>query len=162
MFFYSKQRDTRERINSGINGIEKSEEKELYSPEFVKNVARGFELRLKFMTGNIKITEPLWYDNLGDINIKTDAITPSSEYSVGNTTVVNADFTVTRNRASIDKSELPADVGNFYPVGITTNWRISLETSLPGMFTMNFSYCGINRPDRKTLHTANVELRADF
>ena len=162
IIFYSKQRDIKERINSGINGVEKSEKKEIYSPEFVKNVARGFELRLKLVTGNIKITEPLWYNNLGEINIKTDAITPSSEYSIKNTTVINTDFTIMRNRASVNKLQLPADVGTFYPVGINTNWRVSLETSLPGMFTINFSYSGINRPDRKTLHTANVELRADF
>ncbi|TET77081.1 MAG: hypothetical protein E3J41_07935 [Candidatus Cloacimonadota bacterium] len=156
---YSRKRRIEERVEGGL---EKSERKEEFSPEYSHYLLDNFEVRIKAKTGNVKIEEPLWYSQLGVINIKTEGISPSLDYTIKNSAIIDACFTVTRNSIPIHEDDLPYDVKSFYPVGITTDWKIGTNISISSMFSMNISYNGLNRPDKKTMHSANAELRADF
>jgi hypothetical protein len=156
---YIRIRTIDERI---LLGLEKRERKETYAPEYSHFVLQNLEVRLKGTTGNIRIEEPLYYAALGLMTIKSESIVPSCTYAMKNNAIVDASFSVMRNRTTTEETSLPFDVRSFYPIGITTEWKARTTISVTKMFSMSVIYNGLNRPDRKTLHSANAELRADF
>ena len=158
-FEYLKKRIITESV---AQGLEKSERKEEFAPEYSHYILNNLEVSIKATTGNIKIEEPLWYSNLGVITIKNEGFSPSFEYLIKNNAIINTAFAVTKNSTSLNKNDLPYDVQSIYPIGITTDWKIRAAISISRFFSMNISYNGINKPDKKTIHSANAELRADF
>jgi hypothetical protein len=155
-------RRERKREESIVNGLEKSEKAVEYSPEYSHTILKNFEVKLEAKTGTISIEEPLWYSHLGLISIKKESITPFIEYTHRNSAILNGSFTLTHHTSPLTQDVLPYDVLSFYPPGITTDWKTVLTISVTRMFSMNLSYSGINRPDKKTIHSAHAELRADF
>jgi len=150
-------------INESLEmGLEKDERKEELTPEYARYILENLEVRIEATTGNIKIEEPLWYSQLGLITIKSEMVSPSLEYTMKNRAIINSRLSITKNRSKIDKEDLPQDVESFYPIGITADWKIGANISITHLFSMNISYNGLNRPDKKTMHSANAELRADF
>jgi len=158
-FKYSRKKYFEEIIGLGV---EKSEKKEEFTPEFSHYPLVNLRARIKAIRGTIEIEEPLWYSYLGVINIKTEEISPSLNYAIKHSAILNAILTVTKNSTSISEDELPYDVISSYPTGITTDWKLGTTVSISDLFSINVSYNGLNRPDKKTIHSANAELRADF
>ncbi|TES91524.1 MAG: hypothetical protein E3J87_07575 [Candidatus Cloacimonadota bacterium] len=156
---YSRKRRIEESVE---RGLEKSERREEFAPEYSHYILDYLEARIKATTGNVKIEEPLWYSHLGVINIKRESLSPGFNWTVKNSAIIDASFAVTKHSTPTNEEDLPSDVRSFYPIGITTDWKIGATISISNMFSMNLSYNGLNRPDKKTLHSANAELRADF
>jgi hypothetical protein len=156
---YTRKRDIDERI---ALGLEKRERKETYAPTYSHFILQNLELRLKATIGSIKIEEPLYYNTLGLMTIKNEGVIPSCTYALQSNAIVDASLSIMRNRTTIEETMLPFDVRSFYPIGITTEWKIRATLSISRMISMSIIYNGLNRPDRKTLHSANAELRADF
>ncbi len=156
---YIRTREINERISLGL---QKRERKETYAPAYSHFLLQNLEVRLKATTGNIRIEEPLYYSILGLMTIKNESIIPSFTYALRNNAIVDASFSVLRNRTATDEANLPYDIRSFYPIGITTEWKGRATISITRMLSMSLIYNGLNRPDRKTLHSANAELRADF
>jgi hypothetical protein len=156
---YKRSRQIDERISLGL---QRQERKEEYLPEYSHFVLQNLEIRLKVITANVKIEEPLYYSHLGIMAIKSESIVPSFTYSLQSNALMDASFSVMRNRTPTDETSLPFDVRSFYPIGITTEWKARATLSLSRMLSMSIIYNGLNRPDKKTLHSANAELRADF
>jgi hypothetical protein len=156
---YIRTRTFDERVSLGL---EKREQKERYAPSYSHFVLQNLELRLKAITETVKIEEPLYYGNLGLMTIKSEGMVPACTYTLRNNAIVDASFSLVRNRTATDEIDLPYDVRSFYPIGITTEWKARATIAISRMVSMSIVYNGLNRPDRKTLHSANAELRADF
>ncbi len=158
-FGYEKRRKTEKSIEQGTI---RHETRESFSPEFSYLLLDNLEAKIKATSGNIIIEEPLWYSHLGQIPIKSETITPALNYTFVNSAVIDASIAVIRNTTPIDENDLPFDVRSFYPKGITTDWKLRTTISFSKVVSVNISYNGLNRPDKKTIHSANAELRADF
>jgi|GEM_PF-5015937 len=156
---YLRNRKTEEGVGLGL---EKNEKKQEITPEYSHYLLPNLEVTFSITKGNVKIEEPLWYGNLGIVGIDKEAASTAFAYTLMNSAIVNMSFSLTKNSTEVDKDVLPSDVKTFYPIGITTEWKMGSNIGLSNMFTLNFSYNGINRPDKKTLHSANAEVRADF
>ncbi len=156
---YRHKRDTDESVGTGV---EKYERKIEVTPEWSYYLRSNLEVLVGITKCNIKIEEPLWYSNLGIIDIDGETVSTALAYTHLNTAIVNVSLSLTRNSTDTDTDVLPFDVRSFYPTGITTDWKILGNISISNMFALDVSYRGVNRPDKRTLHSANVEVRADF
>ncbi len=156
---YTRARSIGERISLGL---ETRERKETYAPSYAHMVLPNLEIRLRGMTGIISIEQPLYYSALGMMTIKSESITPSCTYTLQNSAILDVSLSAVRNRTATQESSLPFDIRSRYPIGITTEWKARASVSLSSMLSLRIIYNGLNRPDKKTLHSANAELRADF
>lgn len=156
---YSRKRKIIESIG---NGLEKIEFKEEYAPEYSQYLIENLRGILRLTKGTVEIEEPLWYSYLGLIKIEQVSINPSLELTMVNSALLKGGFSIIRNSSKNNESDFPSDVVTFYPLGITSEWRLDATASLSKMFSLNFYYSGLNKPNQETIHSANAELRADF
>lgn len=156
---YTRSRTIEERI---LLGLEKRERRETYAPVYSHSLLQNLELRLMATTGNVRIEEPLYYGALGLMTIRSQSIVPSCTYAMRDNAIIDASGSVLRNTTRMEETSLPFDVRSLYPIGVTTEWKVRATISVSRMVSINLVYNGLNRPDRKTLHSANAELRADF
>lgn len=117
-----------------------------------------FSLGIKGET--IRIGEPHHYPGLEDVDISEGELNPRIIYTLsGKGRLETGGRLIQRGTQS---HELPSDISSLYPIGLTTQWSLSVSYQLSRYLTSHLTYQGEHSPDRETVHSGGTELRACF
>jgi len=103
-----------------------------------------------------------FYLSIPRVNYRDISISPFMNHQLGLKGNTRLEFSQTYRRADQAGNDIPLEFSVSRPTGQIQTWRLQADYRLSNFLTASASYDGRKEPQKKALHNARAEIRANF
>lgn len=152
-------------LNSTLSmesGLESESKATKAGAEFSHSFKNQTELGIKSNVLWENLLRLSYYLNIPRVNYREILLSPYVNHQLGLKGSIRLDLNLISRQADQEANVIPLEFSVSRPTGPIQSWKLQTDYKLNNYLTASASYDGRKEPQKKALHNARVEIRANF